>query len=104
MGYRSCFHYPARMVQESAASGTTSRRSSARTIAMKLLHKKTIMGCEARGGGNSPYLTRITLIETRRFSIYLHWFHRSDADDLHDHPWDFTSMILWRGYAEETPE
>jgi hypothetical protein len=33
----------------------------------------------------------------------LHVFHRSDADDLHDHPWGFVSVILWRGYVEVTP-
>ena len=71
---------------------------------MKIFNTETIRGCEARGDGNSPYLTRITLIETDRFAIYLHWFHRSDADDLHDHPWDYTSLILWRGYIEQTPE
>jgi hypothetical protein len=35
--------------------------------------------------------------------IYLHKFCRSDADkELHDHPWDFLSLILKNGYIEET--
>jgi hypothetical protein len=33
--------------------------------------------------------------------VFLHRFHRSDGDDaLHDHPWPFTSVILWGGYWE----
>lgn len=48
------------------------------------------------------YLTRIILV---RFpsgaKLMLNYFHRSDEDrHLHDHPWDFTSFILWRGYIE----
>jgi hypothetical protein len=36
--------------------------------------------------------------------IYLHKFINSDPDrNLHDHPWNFISFILWRGYVEETP-
>lgn len=51
-----------------------------------------------------PYLTRYKLFVTRWFGIYLHEIHRSDEDRaLHDHPWDFTSIILWGGYFEETP-
>lgn len=69
---------------------------------MKLLSKRTIKGCDARGDGDSPYLTRWTLLECRWFAIYLHKFHRSDADEHHDHPWAFCSLILWRGYLEET--
>lgn len=35
--------------------------------------------------------------------IYLHKFYRGDEDPhLHDHPWSFTSLILTRGYFEET--
>lgn len=34
---------------------------------------------------------------------FLHKFLRSDADrELHDHPWPFKAVILWRGYYEET--
>jgi hypothetical protein len=36
--------------------------------------------------------------------IYLHKFYRGDEDPhVHDHPWPFTSLILTRGYWEETP-
>jgi hypothetical protein len=37
----------------------------------------------------------------RRPHIYLHHIIRSDYDRAcHDHPWGFTSLILWGGYLE----
>lgn len=56
---------------------------------------------------NTPYLTRWTLLG-RRFAgdglaVFLHRFHRSDADEMHDHPWPFVSVILAGGYFEKTP-
>lgn len=64
--------------------------------------KKIIYGCESRGDANQPYLSRWTLFKNDKIKIYFHKFHRSDADDLHDHPWNFISIILWRGYNEVT--
>lgn len=54
-----------------------------------------------------PYLTRWTL-QGQRFegqdkAVFLHRFQRSDADEMHDHPWPFTSVILAGGYYEVTP-
>lgn len=51
------------------------------------------------GEDGSPYLTRYTVF--RR--LYLHRFHRSDADrTLHNHPWGRSySLILIGGYREE---
>lgn len=47
-------------------------------------------------------LVRFRLLDTRWGSLYVHHFLRSDSDrDLHDHPWNFTSLILWGGYFEE---
>lgn len=63
---------------------------------------ETIRGCESDGTADSPYLTRTSLLETRFGNVYLHYFHRSDRDDLHDHPWNFVSVVLWRGYVEVT--
>lgn len=69
------------------------------------MFKKTIIhGCDARGDGDKPYLTRYTIFEFKNWQMCLHIFHRSDSDEHHDHPWNFTSIILWRGYYEETPE
>ncbi|TDQ12200.1 hypothetical protein [Pedobacter metabolipauper] len=66
------------------------------------MEKIIIRGCEGRGDGDHPYLTRWVLFRKKWLAIYFHKFHRSDADDLHDHPWNFISIILWRGYFEQT--
>lgn len=40
---------------------------------------------------------------TRYDAVRFHEILRSDADrDLHDHPWDFTSVILEGSYREHT--
>ena len=65
------------------------------------MEKIIIRGCEARGDADKPYLTRWILLRKEKFALYFHKFHRSDADDLHDHPWNFFSFVLWRGYIEE---
>lgn len=67
-----------------------------------MISKKIIYGCESRGDADSPYLIRYTLIDTKYFQVCVHVFLRSDADDMHDHPWPFASLILWRGYNEVT--
>lgn len=67
-------------------------------------NKSVIKGCEARGDKDSPYLTRYTILKLFGLQLCLHVFHRSDADDLHDHPWPFASLLLWRGYIEQTPK
>jgi hypothetical protein len=68
-----------------------------------LISKKVIRGCEGRGDADSPYLTRYSFPRLGLFRAALHVFHRSDHDEMHDHPWPFVSIILWRGYVEETP-
>lgn len=47
------------------------------------------------------YLTKISLTpQTPWGQLYLHIFHRGDADpDPHDHPWEFWTFPL-RGYRE----
>lgn len=63
--------------------------------------KKLIFGCDARGDSNSLYLSRWEYFSTKRFAIYLHKFHRSDDNSsLHDHPWNFITVPLWRGYND----
>lgn len=54
----------------------------------------------------TPYLTRWSILGRRsegNSAIYIHRFHRSDADEMHDHPWPFVSIILSGGYWEKTP-
>jgi len=47
------------------------------------------------------YLTRWRIIQTPLFGIYLHRFDGPDPRvTLHDHPWNFTSIVLLGGYVE----
>lgn len=68
---------------------------------MKIIKKKIIYGCEARGDKDIPYLTRWEFFSSNKFAIYLHKFHRSDDNSsLHDHPWNFITIPLWIGYND----
>ena len=55
-----------------------------------------------------PYLERYYLFLKNRinfpFNIFLHKFLKSDPDDLHDHPWNYRTIILAGGYWEYTNE
>ncbi len=66
--------------------------------------KRVILDRESQ----EPYLTRYYLFLKDRkwfpFNIFLHNFHKSDPDDLHDHPWPFITIILKGGYWEHTPK
>ena len=75
------------------------------TWVMRLLRREVL---EIGQHGLDRYLTRWTLLGKRfgtdRGKVFLHLFHRGDADPyFHDHPWAFWSLILWGGYWEETP-
>lgn len=55
------------------------------------------------GKDKLPYLRRYHIFKCRWFNIYVHQIFRSDEDrDLHDHPWNFTSIIMLGAYLEET--
>jgi hypothetical protein len=47
------------------------------------------------------YLERWTLLDQPWCEIVIHHFCRDDADDPHDHQWDFVTLILAGGYREE---
>lgn len=47
------------------------------------------------------YMIRYILLKSKLFSIYIHRFLRSDLDIHHDHPWNFLTFILSKGYTEE---
>jgi hypothetical protein len=57
---------------------------------------------------DDDYLERYYLFlkdrQTFPFNIFLHKFLKSDDEELHDHPWNFTTLILSGGYWEHTPE
>lgn len=49
----------------------------------------------------SQYMTRWILFQSSWGGIYLHRFHGSDPEPcLHDHPWNFVTLILKSGYWE----
>jgi hypothetical protein len=62
----------------------------------------------AEGASTPPRkrpLLNLTRVRKDGGMVLLHKFVRSDADrELHDHPWSFTSLILWRGYFEEVED
>lgn len=54
------------------------------------------------GPPDSPYLTRLRIVSTPLFGVYLHRLHRPDAErDLHDHPWAFATLVIRGSYMEE---
>ena len=56
------------------------------------------------GREDGDYLTRIHLTPFKWWPwkrFYLHIFSRPDKDrELHDHPWNFTTIVLFGGYDE----
>jgi hypothetical protein len=52
------------------------------------------------------YMQRYHLLFTRDRSIRFHRILASDpvTDALHDHPWDFVTVLLSGGYTEITPD
>ena len=67
-------------------------------ILNRILDHKVIVNCERQ-----PYLHRWYLFRTRRVACFIHKFIRSDEDRaLHDHPWDFLVIPIWRGYIEHS--
>lgn len=57
---------------------------------------------------NEPYLERYYLFlkdrKTFPFNIFLHHFLKGDPDDVHDHPWNYATLILKGGYWEYIPQ
>lgn len=50
---------------------------------------------------DGTYLTRLRILQTPWFGIYLHRFDGPDPrPTLHDHPWPFLSLVLRGGYVE----
>ncbi len=67
-------------------------------ILNRLLSSKTIHNCEGLA-----YLIRWYLLRTSFVAVFVHKFVRSDEDRaLHDHPWNFLVIPIWRGYREHS--
>ena len=81
---------------------------------IKWIANKIIQLCEKYGryyhilgrpdDATDIYLIRYFVFRSRFFNIYLHRFLRSDADDLHDHPWYFWTMMIQGAYNEISPQ
>lgn len=57
---------------------------------------------EIKFGDGSDYMIRWYIFNSRNFSVKLHNILKSDHDCVHDHPWDFISIILKGGYIEHS--
>lgn len=65
-------------------------------ILNRIFNFKVIVNCD-----RDPYLLRWYVIRTEAVGLFIHKFVRSDEDRaLHDHPWDFIVIPIWRGYNE----
>lgn len=63
-----------------------------------LFRKKVIINCD-----HQPYLHRWFVVRYAWLGIFIHKFIRSDEDRaLHDHPWPFIVIPIWRGYIEHS--
>lgn len=47
-----------------------------------------------------PYMMRYIFFKSKYLSIYFHRFLESDQGNPHDHPWDFYTFVLKKGYKE----
>jgi len=55
---------------------------------------------EIRSREGELHFIRYRIVSTPWFSIYIHRIFKEDQDThLHDHPWDFWSIILSGGYT-----
>ncbi|HKE73175.1 MAG TPA: hypothetical protein VKB57_06150, partial [Acidimicrobiales bacterium] len=50
----------------------------------------------------TPYLERFHLVISPQVNIRFHHFCADDPADLHDHPWDSTSLLLYGRVREHT--
>lgn len=58
---------------------------------------------EIRDCDGSTYMHRWFVIRNELFAMYIHKFVRSDFERaLHDHPWSFIVIPIWRGYIEHS--
>lgn len=58
---------------------------------------------EIRSKEGKLHFRRWQLLKTRWFSIYIHGIYAADQDKhLHNHPWDYKSLVLKGSYIEET--
>ena len=58
---------------------------------------------EIKSKDGKLHFRRWQIIKTPWFSIYIHGIYAADEDKhLHNHPWDYISMVLSGSYIEKT--
>jgi hypothetical protein len=58
---------------------------------------------EIKSKSGKLHFRRWQILKTRWFSIWIHCIYAPDEDKhLHNHPWDFKSMVIKGSYLEET--
>lgn len=72
-----------------------------RFLSTKKFHTIT-PDCPA-GKSAMPLFTRWMIFRRAPIAVFAHFFHRSDIDEHHDHPWSFITFLLHRGYWEHVP-
>lgn len=74
----------------------TDTRGLIERLLSRLLELRVIVNCD-----HDPYLYRWYVFRTKWVSLFIHKFVRDDEDRaLHDHPWPFLVIPIWRGYVE----
>ena len=63
--------------------------------------KITYLNSGGRTGPAVKYMERYYLLRLFGWALFLHCFHSSDPEGVHDHPWDWFSFILAGWYHEE---
>jgi hypothetical protein len=70
---------------------------------MKKLFNKLFLIREIKSKEGKVHFRRYRFLATPWLNVYVHQICRSDREKhMHDHPWDFITLILWRGYIEFT--
>lgn len=60
---------------------------------------------EIKSKTGDVHFKRWEILKTPFGSIWLHAIHKADTDKhLHNHPWDFISVVLKGSYYEQTPK
>ena len=68
---------------------------------LKRIFRKIFLVKEIISKEGAVHFRRYRLLQTPWFAFYIHQILRSDMDaDPHDHPWNFSSLILSGSYIE----
>lgn len=59
--------------------------------------KKILIADSATG---DPYMMRYIFFKSKYGSIYFHRFLQGDQGNPHDHPWNFFTFVISKGYKE----